>query len=319
MCAQTLHSHIQDERIRAIRRASLISLGGNAVLAAAKIAAGIFSGSLAVVGDGIDSSTDIVISFISLIVAGYMAKPSDKEHPFGHGRAETLATSVLGFIIFFAGTQLLIQAGRSLAGASARELPSPAALYVTVFSIVGKLLLAFSQLSAGKKHSSELLIANGKNMQGDVLISGAILAGLVCVFVLGLPILDPIVAFLVGLWILKSGIDIFRKVNVELMDGNTDPRLYRNIFDAVRSVPGAGNPHRARIRKIASLYDIDLDIEVSRNLRIAEAHSIAGKVEKAIRERIDNVYDIMVHVEPEGNTEENESYGLSENEMREGP
>jgi cation diffusion facilitator family transporter len=306
-----------DKRIKAIRRASYVSLWGNAVLAAAKISTGIFSGSLAVVGDGIDSSTDIVISFMTLVVAGYMAKPSDKEHPFGHGRAETLATSVLGFIIFFAGAQLLIQAIRNLAGDGVREVPSPAALYVTGFSMAGKLLLALSQLSAGKKYSSDMLTANGKNMQADILISGAILAGLVCVYVFRMPILDPIAAILVSIWILKAGVDIFRKVNVELMDGNTDPCLYKAIFEAVRSVSGAGNPHRARIRKIASLYDIDLDIEVARNLNIAEAHAIAGKVEEAICRRIENVFDIMVHVEPEGNAEENESYGLSESEIKE--
>ncbi|MDR1624977.1 MAG: cation diffusion facilitator family transporter [Spirochaetia bacterium] len=304
------------KRLRAIRRASLISLWGNAILASAKITVGLLAGSLAVVGDGIDSSTDVAISFMTLLVSRYMVKPSDREHPFGHGRAETIATSALAFIVFFAGAQLLLRTAGQLVSGDRREIPAVAAVYVTAFSIAGKLLLAWSQEYFGKKHDSQMLIANARNMRADVLISAAILAGLFFTLILELPILDPITALLVSLWILKEGLGIFRKVNMELMDGNADPALYRLIFGAVRAVEGAGNPHRARIRKIASLYDIDLDIEVSPRMRVDEAHAIAVRVEEAIRARIDNVFDVMVHVEPEGNTEENESYGLSENEIQ---
>ncbi|MDR1316355.1 MAG: cation diffusion facilitator family transporter [Spirochaetales bacterium] len=305
------------DRLRAIRRASLISLWGNAALAVSKIVVGVFAGSLAVVGDGIDSSTDVVISFMTLLVSRYVAKPSDREHPFGHGRAETIATSALAFIVFFAGAQLFIRTLEHLVNGENREVPALAAIYVTVFSIVGKLLLAWSQKYSGEKHGSQMLLANARNMRGDVLISAAILAGLFFTFVLDMPILDPIAALLVSLWIFKEGLGIFRTVNMELMDGNTDKALYRSIFEAVRTVDGAGNPHRARIRKIANLYDIDLDIEVYSRMRVDEAHAIAARVEKAIRGRIDNVFDVMVHIEPEGNTEENEGYGLSEDEIQE--
>jgi cation diffusion facilitator family transporter len=305
------------ERLQGIRRASLISLWGNAVLASAKIVVGLLAGSLAVVGDGIDSSTDVVISFMTLLVSRYMAKPSDREHPFGHGRAETIATSALAFIVFFAGAQLFIRTAGRLAGGEERGVPAVAAIYVTVFSIAGKLLLAWSQKYYGKKYRSQMLIANAGNMRADVFISAAILAGLFFTVMLEMPVLDYITALLVSLWIMKAGFAIFRKVNMELMDGNTDRALYRSIFDAVRTVGGAGNPHRARIRKIANLYDIDLDIEVDPLMKVYEAHRIAALVERAIRERIDNVFDVMVHIEPDGNTEENEGYGLSEDKLSE--
>ncbi len=301
-----------DQRARAIGRASLVALAGNAVLAAAKILVGLLTRSLAVVGDGVDSFSDVLICLIGLAASRYMAKPSDREHPFGHGRAETLATTVLSFVVFFAGAQLLMSSIRNLLDPSPRLMPEPGALYVTGFSIVGKLALAWSQFSAGRRHSSDMLIANGKNMRNDVLISGAVLLGLFCTFVLKLPVLDPLVALLVALWIIKVSLGIFFEVNTELMDGNRDGGLYREIFEGVKSVPGAGNPHRARIRKIANLYDVDLDIEVDPALSVAAAHDIAVEVEKAIRGRIDNIYDVMVHVEPEGNLEEDECFGLSE-------
>jgi cation diffusion facilitator family transporter len=302
-------------RARAITRASLVAIAGNALLAAAKITVGLLSGSLAVVGDGIDSSTDVVISFITLAASRLTAKPSDREHPFGHGRVETIATSILAFVIFFAGAQLILSTVHTLIENAPRELPEPASLYVTVFSVLGKLLLAWSQFAVGRKYKSDMLVANGKNMRNDVLISSAVLLGLFFTFILKLPILDPIVALLVGLWILKVAVGIFFEVNTELMDGNTDSDLYRVIFEGVRSVPGAGNPHRARIRKIANLYDVDLDIEVDPALTVAAAHNIAVAVENAVRCRIDNIYDVMVHVEPEGNLEEDEVYGLSEDEV----
>lgn len=300
------------DRSRAISQAALIALIGNGILAILKIVTGFIAGSLAVVGDGIDSSTDVIIAAITLLASKITAKPSDREHPFGHGRAETLATTLLAFIIFFAGAQLCISTLEHFFEGRTREIPSPLALYVSLLSVVGKLFLAWTQFTFGKRYNSEMLKANGKNMMNDTLISGTVLAGVFFTIVLKKPFLDPLFALLVSLWIMKSAVGIFLGVRTELMDGNTDSELYHTIFDAVRSVPGAGNPHRTRIRKVANLFDIDLDIEVDPTLSVGEAHDIAVEVEREIRNRIDSVFDVMVHVEPQGNLEEGESFGLAE-------
>ena len=123
--------------------------------------------------------------------------------------------------------------------------------------------------------------------------------------------IDSWAALLVGIWVFKSALGIFLEANTELMDGGSDREFYQAVFDAVNSVEEAGNPHRVRMRRIAGRWDIDIHIEVSPNIRLVEAHSISRKVENAIKKRIDNVYDIMIHVEPAGNIE-NEGYGLSE-------
>jgi cation diffusion facilitator family transporter len=304
-----------DERTSLLMRASFISVLGNLILASIKIVIGLAAGSLAVLGDGIDSSTDVVISLIAVFAMRVTSKPSDKEHPYGHTRAETMATTLLAFIIFFAGAQLFLSTAEVLFEGVKRELPRTIAIYVTIASIAGKLVLAWHQYAVGKKTGSALIVANAKNMRNDVITSSTVLAGLFFTFILKLPILDSILALGVGVLIMRTAVGIFLKVNTELMDGNTDGMLYSTLFDAVKSVPGAGNPHRTRIRKLANLYDIDLDIEVDGWLTVDESHEIAMAVEKAIKVRIDNVYDVMVHVEPAGNRESDEQYGLSEGEI----
>ncbi|MDR2522073.1 MAG: cation diffusion facilitator family transporter [Spirochaetaceae bacterium] len=297
-----------------IRRAALIAIGGNAVLAGSKIIAGVLADSMAVLADGIDSSVDVLIGVMQLVVSGIISRPADEQHPWGHGKAETVATAILSFILFYAGVSLVVKAGRAVLFAEAVETPDMPAVFVTLVSIAGKLLLAFNQYMLGKKAGSDMLKANGANMAGDVVISGGVLIGVGLAKLFNAGVLDAIAAGLVGLWVVKTALGIFVEINTELMDGGSSRAQYKSLFEAVRSIPGAGNPHRARIRKIAGLWDIDLDIEVDGKLSVCQAHEIATRVENAVRERLETVYDIMVHVEPAGdvNNEKNEGFGLSE-------
>jgi cation diffusion facilitator family transporter len=306
-------------RTRLIRTASLIAIIGNFVLASLKILLGIRSGSLAVVGDGIDSSVDVLISIISLVVAGVISRPADKEHPWGHGRAETVATALLAFFLFFAGAQLILNSCRDFIFRTARDVPAPAALIAVIVSIPGKLALARIQYFFGKKTGSAMLKANARNMAADVAVSAAVLLGLGISMILKIGAIDSVAAILVGLWIIKAAVDIFLEANAELMDGSTGDESYRAVFDAVHSVSGAGNPHRTRMRRIAGLWDIDIDIEVDPKLTVWDAHIIASQVERAIKDRVEGVYDIMVHVEPLGDSlgQKNEGYGLSEERLNE--
>ena len=298
------------DRSALLRRASLIALVGNALLAVAKLVVGSLAGSLAVVSDGVDSSTDVAIAVMTLVIAAIIEKPGDKEHPYGHARAETMATTALAFIVFFAGAQLLIGAASSLIKGENPEMPGTIAVWVTIASIIGKLLLAYSQFAIGKKTGSAMLIANGKNMRGDVVTSASVLVGLGLTYLLGLPVLDRVLALLVSLWIIKNAIEIFREANTELMDGTSDNSPYRSVFEAVEAVPEADNPHRTRLRKLGSRLIVDLDIEVEPTMTVAKAHEISLSVEKAIKLRLPEVYDVIVHIEPRGNVESEEAFGL---------
>ncbi|MDR1390595.1 MAG: cation diffusion facilitator family transporter [Treponema sp.] len=299
------------ERGRVIRLASITALGGNLVLSLLKIFSGIAAESLAVVGDGIDSMLDVLISVVTLVVAVVISRPADKGHPWGHGRAETVATAMLSLILFFAGAQLILNSVKGLVSGPVKEVPGMLALMATGVSIGGKILLSWTQYLFGKKAHSEMLKANAKNMAADVITSAGVLAGLFCAVFFKIGAIDLITAMLVGIWVIKNAAGIFFGANAELMDGSARDESYRALFDAVRSVPEAGHPHRTRMRRIAGFWDIDMDIEVDPDLTIREAHEIACKVEDAVKNRIEGVFDIMVHVEPRGNTQ-SESYGLSE-------
>jgi len=284
-------------------------------LALLKIIAGLRAGSLAVLGDGIDSTTDIVASGITLFAAGIIAKPPDREHPYGHFRAETIATKTLSFIIFFVGAQLVLSTIRRLISGQFEGVPEITALYAAGISIIGKIALTALLLRAGKKLDSSMLRANGTNMQNDILISAGVLVGVLLTQVFRLPLLDSIVALLVGLWIMRTAFMIFKESNLELMDGVGDQTIYPAIFKAVEEVAGAVNPHRTRVRRLGNMYIIDLDIEVDGKKTVIEAHRIALQVEGEIKQRVDNVYDIMVHVEPEGNIEQGERFGITDGEV----
>ncbi|MEL3906716.1 MAG: cation diffusion facilitator family transporter [Treponema sp.] len=311
----------QATRIKIVRQASFIALFGNLVLCAAKLIAGFLTGSLAVIGDGLDSAADVGIAVMAVAVSFIIDRPSDQKHPWGHQRAETIASLILAFLIMFAGIQLCIAAINRLIGVYhglTLSMPERAAIIVTGASIAGKLLLAVNQHILGKKAESLMISANARNMLNDIVLSCAVLTGFALSALFSLPILDTVIALFVSCWIMKSAFTLSIELNVELMDGNTNKKLYEQLFNAVQTVPAAKNPHRARIRKMANLWDIDLDIEVDGQLTVYEAHNIAEQITREIKERISNVYDVMIHVEPYNSDRSEESYGLSQKDIGHG-
>jgi cation diffusion facilitator family transporter len=295
-------------------RTSLISSIGNAFLAVAKLVAGFMSGSLAVISDGIDSATDVVISVIMIFTARIISRPPDREHVYGHEKAESIATKILSVIIFYAGIQMILTSVGHIFTDEERILPSLLAIYITVISIIGKLLLSFYQFKQAKKIDSNILKANAVNMRNDVIISVSVLVGLIFTFVLKMPVLDAVTGILVAVYILYSAFRIFMDSSIELMDGVKDPAVYNSVFDAVSEVSGAKRPHRTRIRMSGGKYIIGIDIEVDGDMSLNEAHKIANEVEARIRHKIPNIYDIRIHIEPIGTIHNDEQFGLENND-----
>jgi cation diffusion facilitator family transporter len=305
------------DRIRKIKIASWVGIGGNALLAVFKIVAGYLSGSLSVVADGIDSGGDVLVSFLTLYTAYLLTKPPNLKFPYGYGKAEPNATILLSFLIFFAGAQLVISSIRRLIEGSVSELPTKLAIIAIVFSIVSKILLALYQNYMGKKTGSSMLLAYSRNMQGDVVISGSVLIGLILTHYFRQPVLDTVVALLVGFWVMWIAVRIFIETNLELMDGNIEKKIYENVFKIVEEVQGVRNPHRMRIRKVGHQLMINIDIELDGEMSLSQAHEISHVVEKKIREELDReVMDVIIHIEPYGDIIEEERLGVTKDVLK---
>lgn len=301
-------------REQKIIRVSWWAIVGNALLAFLKLSAGFISGSYVVIADGIDSVSDIASSLVVLLAARIIAKPPNVKFPYGYKKADTVATKVLSFVIFFAGAQLAYSTVRILIAGTGIALPGKLAIWVTLISILGKGILSILLFKTGKKVDSTMLIANARNMRNDILLSVSALISLIFTLWLKEPVIDRIIALLISVFIMYEGFRIFMKSNIDLMDGIDNTEVYTKLFESVHSVEGAHHPHRVRARKIGHYYMVNLDIEVDPDLSVKEAHDIARNVEISIRSNLKKIYDVMVHVEPLGNSEE-EEYGITEHEI----
>jgi len=302
-------------REKKIIKSSWIAIVTNALLSILKIITGFLSGSMALVADGIDSAGDILGSLITLITARIISRPPNLKHPYGYDKADTIASKLLAFLIFFAGAQLAIATFQRITSGEEGIIPNPLAAVVVIISIAGKQLLAQYLRKTGKNIDSPMLLANAKNMQNDVIISLAVLLGLVFTHVFNYPLLDVLTAFAVSIWIMIVAIKIIIRSSRELMDGLDDPGIYNTIAKSVSNVEGAHNPHRIRARKMAHYYMIALDIEIDGKKSLNEGHEIAHKVEDEIKKNINNVYDILVHIEPIGADRSNEVFGVSPSDL----
>ncbi len=306
---------MKKDRAAKIIVASWIGIVVNAAIAALKIVAGILTGSIAVVSDGVDSASDIATSIVTLTAAHISRRPPTPKFPFGFSRIETVSTKFLAFVIFFAGLQLVIAAVTRLIAGGSLDVPGIAAIYVTIVSILVKTALAVYKIGLGRRIKSSMLVANGRNMQSDVIVSVGVLIGLIAMRIFVLRWIDAVAALFVGIWILKTAFQIFRETDTELMDGLTDTHVYNRVFEAVASVDGATNPHRVRIRNIGHLHVIMLDIEVAPDLTVREAHGIAHRVEDRIRTGVEDVHEVIVHTEPLGERGLSEGFGVKESDV----
>ncbi|MFO7883046.1 MAG: cation diffusion facilitator family transporter [Kosmotogaceae bacterium] len=303
------------ERDKIAKKGSVIGIIANSVLAFFKIIFGFLSGSVAILGDGVDSASDIITSTITLISTQISAKPPDKEHPYGHERAETIATKVVSMIIFFAGGQLAITSIQRLFQGIPEIKHMGIIILISSVSIAAKYFLFKYKYNIGKIIDSSVFIADAYNMRNDILISLSVLTGMLVIYFTDLVIVDTLLGIFVSIIVIKNAIGLFLESSQELMDGiDRENDVYRQLFTSLEKLQNVRNPHKVRIRKMGYKYLVELDIEVDGSLSVNEAHKIAKNVEEVIMEKNKNIYDVHVHMEPSGNVED-EKYGVSNDEV----
>lgn len=293
-----------------LKKVSIIAVVTNLILAIIKVSIGLLFKSMAVLADGIDTSTDILTSSTMLISTIISRKPADKEHPYGHQKAENIGAKIISFVIFYAGFSLLTESVKRLITGEYEVLSGFLPLLAAIISVAGKTFLFAIEYSVGKKHKSYAMIAEAKNMRNDILMSGLVFFG-VFLNKIGLSWMDPLVGVIMSGIIIKVAWEVFEENAHELMDGLREEEMwiYEKIFEACKMC-GASNPHKVRVRKIGGKFDIDMDVEVNEHMSVREAHNIT----KCIKEKLcdtKSIYDVVIHVEPEEN-DEKEPFGLSE-------
>jgi cation diffusion facilitator family transporter len=280
------------------KRVALISMFVSAALAAIKIIIGSMAGSTAVVSDGIESAGDVLASGLVLFGLIVAMRPPDAEHPYGHGRFETLTALGVGMLLIVSGA--LICYGSADRAFHAGRVPALFAIYPLVGSIIVKSGTWWAKRYYGRKIRSDALAADAWNDAVDIL------SGCTAMAALGLALWNPgrfaaadhIGGFVVGLIVIFLGIHVVRDTTMQLMDTMPDPTLLQQIVETALSVPGALAVEKCYARKTGFKYHVDLHLEVDPFMSVHESHEIATQVRTSIREGLDWVADVLVHVEP---------------------
>jgi cation diffusion facilitator family transporter len=282
---------------RAGRNLALWSVVAGAVLALLKIVFGLAAGSTAVVSDGVEASADVFSSGIVFIGLWLASRPPDQNHPYGHGRYETLASLCVGIILVFTGIGIC---WRSFLGMSHAEHVRIFAVYPLLAAVVTKISLAMLKWKFAKQLSSASLSADAWHDVTD-LFSTTVALTAVLLNIAGPPGFEKADAaggMIIALIVIFVGARLIRYAVAQLTDTMPDDASMAQIRAVAVSVPGALGIEKCFARRTGFKYHVDLHLEVDPDLTVRESHDIAVKVKVEIKRRLDWVADVLVHVEP---------------------
>jgi ferrous-iron efflux pump FieF len=286
--------------------ATYASVAVAALLIAAKFAAWLETGSVALLSSLIDSLLDIVASIVNLVAVRHAMSPADREHRFGHGKAEPLA--VLGQSAFITGSALLLlaEAVRRLVQPVAVENP-PAGIAVMVFSIVVTIALVLFQRHVVRRTGSIAITADELHYRSDLILNASVIAALILSGTFGLRVLDPLFGAAIGIWIIYSAARLARLSLVQLMDHELPDDERERIRAIAQSHPEVAAAHDLRTRVAGPTAFIQIHIEMDGDMSLIRAHEISDEVEERLRAAYPNA-EIMIHQDPEGVEEPRSSF-----------
>lgn len=282
-------------------RAALFSIAGNTFLALAKGITGIVGNSTALMADAIESASDVFASMLVLFGIRYSAKPPDANHPYGHGKAEPLATFAVVGILVISATIIAYESISNLM--SPQQAPESFTLIVLGAIIVIKELAYRFVSKKGKETESTSLKADAWHHRSDAITSLAAFIGIsIAVFMgEGYEKADDWAALAACPIILFNAFLIFRPALSEIMDEDTYDDLTAKIREIAAGVEGVSGTEKCMVRKTGMTYQVDLHLLVSGNISVDEGHRIAHNVKDKIQEKLPQIADIHIHVEPAGN------------------
>lgn len=268
----------------------------NALLMTMKLLAGHFGNSEAVFADGIESACDFIAILSTMIALKIGRRPYDANHPYGHGRAESLSAIIVSLVIFGTGSWILFNAVMTIIHGkfASPQLIAVAAALATI--IIKEWLYRFS-MKTGSHLESPALLAVAKDHRKDAITSVATLIGVSGAF-FGINIMDPLAAGLTAFFIFHIGWETFRSAAHDLMDGLPDEELLDTITTLAAGVAGVEHVHELRGRRSGQYLIIDLKLDMDPGMTVKQSHAIATEVKRLIFARYQNVGDVMIHINP---------------------
>jgi cation diffusion facilitator family transporter len=281
--------------LKLAERGARVSIIAYVVLSLLKLGIGYFAGSEALMADGLNNTTDIVSSLAVLIGLKIARKPADDDHPYGHFRAETIASLIASMIMIAVGLDVLYNAIHSIVFFKAQAPDLISAIVGIICAAAIYIVYRYNKKIAIQINSSGLMAAAKDNLS-DAWVSIGTTVGIIA-SQFGLPWIDPLAAVIVGILIIKTGWDIFRESSHNLTDG-FDKEELDNITQGIEKVSGVKKVKDVKARIHGNNVLIDVIVGVSSNLSVVEGHNITKEIEYNLRTEF-NITEAIVHVEPE--------------------
>ncbi|WP_081942251.1 cation diffusion facilitator family transporter [Spirochaeta lutea] len=291
-------------RSRRIYRVTLVGFMVNLLLSAGKLVAGILGHSGAMVADAVHSLSDVGTDVVVIGFIAISAKPRDRSHDYGHGKFETLASVIIGFVLGAVAAGILVQSVNLFRDwAAGVILPRPEwfALVAAGVSILVKEGLFRYTRAVGNQVKSAAVTANAWHHRSDALSSVGTLLGIGGAYFLGDPwrILDPIAAVVVSLLIGKAAVDLVLPGLRELLEASLPEETKREIIDLVRTHAKVHDPHNLKTRRLGNAIVVEFHIRVHPAMTVQESHGITVQLEAELRHRFGAATQVTIHVEPQ--------------------
>jgi len=293
---ETLRSNA--DRYAATQRVTLIGAAVNIVLATAQLIGGVLTHSQGLIADGVHTVSDLASDFLVLLASRHAHREADIEHPYGHGRIETLATSILGLTLILVASGILIDVVRRLQNPEQLLQPTPAALVFAALAVISKESLYQYTRRVAKRVRSSLLEANAWHHRSDAISSLIVIVGIIG-SLLGLKNFDAFAALVVAVFIGHIGWRVLWRSSQELIDASLDEEIVAKTKQVISEVDGVVNLHLLRTRRSGGDAFADVHIQVPSTVSVSEGHQISEAVRKAIINRIEQITDVTIHTDPE--------------------
>ncbi len=289
----------ETDATRAGTSVTLIGVLANSVLIVFKLAGGILGQSQALIADAAHSVSDLFSDAVVLVGIRTGRRAADHDHPFGHGRFETLSSGVVGILLLGAALYLGVEAGSSIYHHTESH-PTWLALIAAGFSILVKESLYRYTMHVGRRIKSQVIMANAWHQRSDALSSVAVFIG-----VAGARlnpdwhILDAYAALIVSLLVLKVGAEVLWRSLQELTDTAPPPEVLDKMGRCISGVDGVLGHHDLKVRTSGGQYQMEAHIVVNGSLTVIEGHGIAKAVEFCLNEEIEDLSQVIIHVDPD--------------------